>query len=126
MPHAVSQRMFGMVRYLARGRWRGGWQLPVKLSRAEMKTGRDEREENIFLVRAKIQPGVGSRLTRTIKPRSRQFPRNSFNSGCRFPHYRGIIKRKCPDSRVWFLGRIPQQTPSSKRKSNDIFDNVWH
>lgn len=37
-------------------RWlEGGWQLPVKLSRAEMKTARDEREKDIFLVQAKVQ-----------------------------------------------------------------------
>lgn len=58
---AVNQGMFGIPLLNKR---RGDWGFrkateqrhPVKLSHAEIKWGRDERKEDIFLVRATAQP----------------------------------------------------------------------
>lgn len=61
MLRAVNQGMFGIPLLNKR---RGDWGFrkateqwhPVKLSHAEIKRGRDERKEDIFLVRAIAQP----------------------------------------------------------------------
>lgn len=97
-------------------RWvEGCWQHPVKLSRAEIKTERLKNGRYIFST-GKSPASVSSRLTRAINSCFRQFQRNNFNSCCKFPHYWELIKGKCTDSRVWFLGRIPQTPPQIIRR----------